>query len=44
LSEAKTLGAQLEQAKGELDSALERWSAATDEVEELSRELASTET
>jgi len=44
LSEAKTLGAQLEQAKRELDSALERWSAATDEVEGLSRELASTET
>ncbi|HKW12337.1 MAG TPA: ATP-binding cassette domain-containing protein, partial [Gemmatimonadaceae bacterium] len=44
LSEAKTLGAQLEQAKRELDKALERWSAATEEVEELSRELASTET
>jgi ATP-binding cassette subfamily F protein 3 len=44
LSEAKALGGKLEQTKRELDVALERWSAATDEVEELNRELAATET
>jgi len=44
LNEAKALGAQLEEAKRELDVALERWNVATDEVEELNRELASTET
>jgi ATP-binding cassette subfamily F protein 3 len=44
LNEAKTLGAQLENAKRELDIALEQWTVATDEVEELNRELAATET
>jgi ATP-binding cassette subfamily F protein 3 len=43
LSEAKTLGAELETAKRELDATLERWTAATDEVEALNRELASIE-
>jgi ATP-binding cassette subfamily F protein 3 len=44
LNEAKTLGAQLENAKRELDIALEQWTVATDEVEQLNRELAATET
>jgi ATP-binding cassette subfamily F protein 3 len=44
LGEAKALGATLERAKRELDVALERWSAATDEVDGLNRELAATET
>jgi len=44
LGEAKALGVELEKAKRELDAALERWTAATDEVEELNRELAATET
>jgi ATP-binding cassette subfamily F protein 3 len=44
VSEAKTLGARLERAKRELDSTLERWTLATDEVETLNRELASIET
>lgn len=44
LSEAKTLGAQMERAKQELDAALERWSGATEEVEMLNRELAASET
>ena len=44
LSEAKTLGAQLERAKQDLDAALERWTAATEEVESLNRELAAIET
>jgi ATP-binding cassette, subfamily F, member 3 len=39
--EARTLGRELEAAKGELDAALERWTAAIDEVEALNRELAS---
>ena len=37
--DASALGAQLEQAKRELDKALDRWSSATDEVEELNREI-----
>jgi ATP-binding cassette subfamily F protein 3 len=41
--EATTLGRELEAAKCELDAALEGWTAATDEVEALNRELASTE-
>ena len=44
LNEAKTLGVQLENTKRELDIALEQWTIATDEVEELSRALAATET
>jgi ATP-binding cassette subfamily F protein 3 len=36
---ASTLGAQLEKSKRELDSALDRWSKATEQVEELNREL-----
>jgi ATP-binding cassette, subfamily F, member 3 len=40
-SEAKTLGRQLEAAKRELDATLEQWTAATEEVEALNRELAS---
>ena len=44
LNEAKKLGAQLGNAKRELDIALEQWTIATDEVEELNRELAATET
>ena len=44
LTEAKTLGAELESAKRDLDIALEQWTVATDEVEELHRELAATET
>jgi ATP-binding cassette, subfamily F, member 3 len=44
VGEAKTLGAQLGDAKRELDAALDRWTAATEEVEALNRELASTET
>jgi ATP-binding cassette subfamily F protein 3 len=44
LSEAKTLAVQLERAKRELDAALERWTAATAEVEQLNREQAATET
>ena len=44
VNEAKTLGAQLERAKQELDVALERWTAATEEVEALNRELAAIET
>jgi ATP-binding cassette, subfamily F, member 3 len=44
LNEAKTLGVQMERAKQELDSALERWTVATEEVETLNRELAATET
>jgi ATP-binding cassette subfamily F protein 3 len=43
-SEAKRLGAQLANTKRELDAALERWTAATEEVESLSRELAANET
>jgi ATP-binding cassette subfamily F protein 3 len=41
-TEARTLGGELETAKQELDALLERWTAATDEVEALNRELAST--
>jgi chromosome segregation ATPase len=41
LGEARTLGRELEAAKRELDASLERWTAATDEVEALNRELAS---
>jgi ATP-binding cassette subfamily F protein 3 len=44
VSDARTLGAQLEQAKRELDSALERWSKATETAEGLNRELTSSET
>jgi ATP-binding cassette, subfamily F, member 3 len=44
VNEAKRLGAQLERAKQELDAALERWTAATEEVEALNRELAAIET
>ena len=44
LNEAKTLGAQIERAKRDLDAALERWTAATEEVEALNRELAAIET
>jgi ATP-binding cassette subfamily F protein 3 len=44
IEEAKSLGQQLERAKGELDATLERWTAATEEVEALNRELAATET
>jgi hypothetical protein len=40
-SEARTLGGELEVAKRELDATLERWTAATDEVEALNRALAS---
>ena len=40
-SEARTLGGELEAAKRELDATLERWTAATDEVEALNRALAS---
>jgi ATP-binding cassette subfamily F protein 3 len=40
-TEARTLGGELEAAKRALDAALERWTAATDEVEALNRELAS---
>ena len=43
-TDAATLGGQLEHAKRRLDAALEQWSAATDEVEELNRELAASET
>ena len=43
-TDAATLGGQLERAKRRLDAALEQWSAATDEVEELNRELAASET
>jgi ATP-binding cassette subfamily F protein 3 len=39
--EARALGTQLDAAKRELDAALERWTAATDEVEALNRQLAS---
>ena len=39
--EARVLGTQLEMAKRELDATLERWTAATDEVEALNRQLAS---
>jgi len=44
LSEAKTLGARIARAKEDLDAALERWTAATEEVEALNRELAAIET
>jgi ATP-binding cassette subfamily F protein 3 len=44
IEEAKKLGKQLERAKSELDATLERWTAATEEVEALNRELASSET
>jgi len=44
LSEAKRLALQLEAAKRDLDAALERWTSSTDEVEQLNRELAATET
>jgi len=44
LGEARTLGAELEQAKRQLDAVLEQWSVATEEVEALNRELAATET
>jgi ATP-binding cassette subfamily F protein 3 len=44
VAEAKTLGAQLAKAKKELDATLERWTAATEEVEALNRELESIET
>jgi ATP-binding cassette subfamily F protein 3 len=44
VSEARTLGARLEQAKRELDATLEGWTAATDEVEALNRERSSIET
>ena len=44
LNEAKTLGVQIERAKQDLDAALERWTAATEEVETLNRELAAIET
>ena len=40
-SEARTLGGELETLKGQLDATLERWTAATEEVEALNRELAS---
>ena len=40
-SEARKLGGELEALKGQLDSTLERWTAATEEVEALNRELAS---
>jgi len=40
-AEARRLGGELEVAKRALDEALERWTAATDEVEALNRELAS---
>ena len=43
-TDAAALGGQLERAKRRLDAALEQWSAATDEVEELNRELAASET
>jgi ATP-binding cassette subfamily F protein 3 len=43
-SEAAALGVQLESAKRQLDAALEQWNAATDAVEELNRELTSSET
>ena len=39
-TEAKTLGGQLESVKHELDAALDRWTAATEEAEALNRELA----
>jgi ATP-binding cassette, subfamily F, member 3 len=37
--EAATLGAQLDKAKRELDQALDLWSRATEQLEELKREL-----
>ena len=40
-SEARTLGGELEALKEQLDATLERWTAATEEVEALNRELAS---
>jgi ATP-binding cassette subfamily F protein 3 len=43
VAEAKTLGTTLERAKRELDAALERWNVATEEVQALNRELASSE-
>ena len=43
-TEAARLGSTLEQAKDSLDRALERWSAASEEVETLNRDLASAET
>ena len=42
--EATRFGAELERAKGALDRALERWSAASEEVEGLHRDLAAAET
>lgn len=44
ITEAKALGAQLEEAKQELDATLDRWTAATEAVETLNRELESIET
>ena len=40
-SEARTLGGELEALKGQLDATLEQWTAATEDVEALNRELAS---
>jgi ATP-binding cassette subfamily F protein 3 len=40
IEEARTLAKQLEEAKRELDITLERWTAATEGVEALNRELA----
>jgi ATP-binding cassette subfamily F protein 3 len=43
VSDAQGMGATLERAKRALDIALERWNAATEEIEALNRELASVE-
>jgi ATP-binding cassette subfamily F protein 3 len=43
-AEAARLGAELERAKGALDAALERWSAASDAVEALRKDGAAAET
>jgi hypothetical protein len=44
IAEAKKLGAELEATKTDLDATLERWTAATEEVEALNHELQSIET
>jgi ATP-binding cassette subfamily F protein 3 len=43
-TEAARLGAELERARQELDRALERWSATSDEVESLGKDLSAAET
>jgi ATP-binding cassette subfamily F protein 3 len=44
VDEAAKLGGQLDRAKRRLDEALEQWSTTTEQVEELNRELAASET